>query len=64
MLWMINYAHVQRDTPLYICCAKHTMDSNTKGNVIFEVFTMVKMWIVVFWVVMPCSIVGDYQRFS
>lgn len=31
---------------------------------IFEVFTAVKMWIVVFWVVAPCSIVGGYLRFG
>jgi hypothetical protein len=29
----------------------------------FEIFTAVKMWIVVFWVVTLYSIVGDYQHF-
>jgi hypothetical protein len=28
----------------------------------FEVLTAVKMLIVVFWVVTPCSLVGGYQR--
>jgi hypothetical protein len=29
-----------------------------------EVFTAVKISIVVFWVVTPCSIVGGYMRFG
>jgi hypothetical protein len=29
-----------------------------------EVFIAVKIWILVFWVLMPCSLVGDYQRFE
>jgi hypothetical protein len=29
-----------------------------------EVLTTTKMLIVVFWVVTPCSIVGDYRRFG
>jgi hypothetical protein len=30
----------------------------------FEVVTVLKMWIVIIWVVMPCSFVGHYQRSS
>jgi hypothetical protein len=30
----------------------------------FEVFTAVKMWIVGYWIVTPCSLVGGYQRFG
>jgi hypothetical protein len=29
----------------------------------FEVFTTVKLWIAVFWIVTPFSLVGDYQNF-
>jgi hypothetical protein len=28
-----------------------------------EVFTVAKMWIVVFWVVRPCTLLRGYQRF-
>jgi hypothetical protein len=30
----------------------------------FEVFTAVKIWIVVVLVMTPCSVVGGYQRFG
>jgi hypothetical protein len=30
----------------------------------FEVLTAVKMSMLVFWVVMPCGLVGKYQRFG
>jgi hypothetical protein len=29
----------------------------------FEVFTAMKIWIVVFWFVTPCSLVNGYQMF-
>jgi hypothetical protein len=30
----------------------------------FDIFTVVKMWIVVIWVVTPCDLVGGYERFG
>jgi hypothetical protein len=30
----------------------------------FEVFPAVKMWIMIFWVVTLCSLVGCYQHFG
>jgi hypothetical protein len=30
----------------------------------FEVLTAVKMWIMVLWVMTPCSLVDGYQRFG
>jgi hypothetical protein len=32
-------------------------------NMKFDVPALMKMWIVVFWVMVPCSLVGGYQRF-
>jgi hypothetical protein len=33
-------------------------------RVLIEVFSAVKVHIVVFWVMTPCSLVGDYQSFG
>jgi hypothetical protein len=34
------------------------------SNMRLEVFTAVKMSMLVFWLVTPCELVGGYQRFS
>jgi hypothetical protein len=46
--------------PCQNCYAMHTFPNFLR----FKVFTAVKMWIVVFSLVTPCSFVGGYQNFA
>jgi hypothetical protein len=46
-----NCAPVWKSRPLLLC-------SNSKR---FDVFTVVKMSMLVFWVITPCGLVGSYQ---
>jgi hypothetical protein len=39
-------------------------EQNKVASATFETFTAVKIWVVVFWVMTPCSPVGGYQRFD
>jgi hypothetical protein len=45
-----------------LCAQKQTLAVIMSCHVKFEVFMAVKLWIVVFWVVMLCRLVGDTSK--
>jgi hypothetical protein len=57
-----SYLHI----PATFAISRHPEKSfqNPVTGKRLEVFTVVKTWIVVFWVVTPCSVVDGYQCFG
>jgi hypothetical protein len=37
---------------------------NGAGRIGYEAFMAVKVHVVIFWIVAPCSFIGDYRRFG